>query len=269
MTIHASIHPETAHPERQTREHILVCLSSAPSNLRIVQTGARMSEAFHGTLTALYVQTPDHSAMSEEDQSRLKEHMRLAEQLGASIETVYGDDVSYQIAEFSRLNNITKIVLGRSNIRRRHLWGKPSLTEKLTEIAPNLDIYIIPDAASVHSNYHPNKHLRSTGWHIQAADLLRTIFILISVTLTGLFFYQAGLSEANIITLYILGVLLASIATTGWSCSLLASACSVIVFNYFFTTPRFTFHVYGKDYPVTFIVMFAVALLSSALTTRL
>lgn len=270
MTIHASIHPETAHPERQTREHILVCLSSAPSNLRIVQTGARMAEAFHGTLTALYVQTPDHSAMSEEDQSRLKEHMRLAEQLGASIETVYGDDVSYQIAEFSRLNNITKIVLGRSNIRRRHLWGKPSLTEKLTEIAPNLDIYIIPDAASVHSNYHhPNMHLRSTGWHIQATDLLRTVFILISVTLTGLFFYQAGLSEANIITLYILGVLLASIATTGWSCSLLASACSVIVFNYFFTTPRFTFHVYGKDYPVTFIVMFVVALLSSALTTRL
>ena len=260
---------ETYHSERQTREHILVCLSSAPSNLRIVQTGARMSEAFHGTLTALYVQTPDHSAMSEEDQSRLKEHMRLAEQLGASIETVYGDDVSYQIAEFSRLNNITKIVLGRSNIRRRHLWGKPSLTEKLTEIAPNLDIYIIPDAASVHSNYHPNKHLRSAGWHIQATDLLRTIFILISVTLTGLFFYQARLSEANIITLYILGVLLASIATTGWSCSLLASACSVIVFNYFFTTPRFTFHVYGKDYPVTFIVMFAVALLSSALTTRL
>lgn len=261
---------ETYHSERQTREHILVCLSSAPSNLRIVQTGARMSEAFHGTLTALYVQTPDHSAMSEEDQSRLKEHMRLAEQLGASIETVYGDDVSYQIAEFSRLNNITKIVLGRSNIRRRHLWGKPSLTEKLTEIAPNLDIYIIPDAASVHSSYHhPNMHLRSTGWHIQATDLLRTVFILISVTLTGLFFYQAGLSEANIITLYILGVLLASIATTGWSCSLLASACSVIVFNYFFTTPRFTFHVYGKDYPVTFIVMFVVALLSSALTTRL
>ena len=93
MTIHASIHPETAHPERQTREHILVCLSSAPSNLRIVQTGARMAEAFHGTLTALYVQTPDHSAMSEENQNRLKEHMRLAEQLGASIETVYGDDV--------------------------------------------------------------------------------------------------------------------------------------------------------------------------------
>ena len=260
---------ETYHSERQTREHILVCLSSAPSNLRIVQTGARMSEAFHGTLTALYVQTPDHSAMSKEDQKRLKEHMRLAEQLGASIETVYGDDVSYQIAEFARLSNITKIVIGRSNVRRRHLWGKPSLTEQLTEIAPNLDIYIIPDAASVHSSYRPKKRLKAADWNIRAADLFRTFVVLVAITLAGLFFYRLGLSEANIITLYILGVLLTSIATTGWSCSLLSSACSVIVFNYFFTSPRFTFHVYGKDYPVTFAVMFVVALLSSALTTRL
>ena len=269
MTMHDSIHPETSYSERQAREHILVCLSSAPSNPRIVQTGARMAQAFHGTLTALFVQTPDHAVMNTDDQKRLEEHMQLAQHLGASIETVYGDDVSYQIAEFARLNHITKIVLGRSNIRRRHLWSKPSLTEKLTEIAPNLDIYIIPDAASARSSYHPKKQFRSAAWNIQVSDLFRTALILLTVTLAGLFFYHAGLSEANIVTLYILGVLMTSMATTGWSCSLLASACSVIIFNYFFTTPRFTFHVYGKDYPVTFVVMFVVALLSSALTTRL
>ena len=269
MTTHDSIHPETIHSERQTGEHILVCLSSAPSNPRIVQTGARMAQAFHGTLTALFVQTPDHAAMNTGDQKRLEEHMQLAQRLGASIETVYGDDVSYQIAEFARLNHITKIVLGRSNVRRRHLWSKPSLTEKLTEIAPNLDIYIIPDAASTHNSYHPKKRFRSAAWNIQISDFFRTVLILLAVTLSGLFFYHAGLSEANIITLYILGVLMTSMATTGWSCSLLASACSVVIFNYFFTTPRFTFHVYGKDYPVTFVVMFVVALLSSALTTRL
>ena len=171
--------------------------------------------------------------MSEEDQSRLKEHMRLAEQLEPPSKPYTVTMFPTRSRNF-RASTILQNCPGRSNIRRRHLWSKPSLTEKLTEIAPNLDIYIIPDAASVHSSYHLNKHLRSTGWHIQATDLLRTIFILISVTLTGLFFYQAGLSEANIITLYILGVLLASITTTGWSCSLLASACSVIVLTIFY-----------------------------------
>lgn len=111
MTIHASIHPETAHPGK-TDEGTHPCLSFfCTLKLKDRADGARMAEAFHGTLTALYVQTPDHSAMSEENQNRLKEHMRLAEQLGASIETVYGDDVSYQIAEFSLLNNIPKLSL--------------------------------------------------------------------------------------------------------------------------------------------------------------
>ena len=52
----------------------------------------------------------------------------MAQQLGASVETVYGDDVAYQIAEFSRLSGVTKIVLGRGETSNRILFWKPSLT---------------------------------------------------------------------------------------------------------------------------------------------
>lgn len=41
--------------------------------------------------------------MAPPDKERLQRNMHLAQQLGASIETFYGDDVAYQIAEFSRL----------------------------------------------------------------------------------------------------------------------------------------------------------------------
>ena len=81
-----------------TDEHILVCLSSSPSNARIIRTAARMATAFHGNFTALFVETPRTAAMDEADKKRLRDNMRLAEQLGAAIETVYGEDVSYQIA---------------------------------------------------------------------------------------------------------------------------------------------------------------------------
>ena len=127
-------------------EHILVCLSASPSNSRIVHTAARMAKAFGGTFTALYVQTHDADKMEENDKIRLQHNIRLAEQLGANIVTVYGDDVSYQIAEFARLSSVTKIIIGRSNVTRRHIWSKPTLTEKLISIAPNLDIHIIPDS---------------------------------------------------------------------------------------------------------------------------
>ena len=36
-------------------EHILVCLSSAPSNSKIIRTAAKMADAFSGNFTALYI----------------------------------------------------------------------------------------------------------------------------------------------------------------------------------------------------------------------
>ena len=39
-------------------EHILACLSAAPSNARIIRTAALMAEAFQGHFTALFVDTP-------------------------------------------------------------------------------------------------------------------------------------------------------------------------------------------------------------------
>lgn len=68
-----------------------------------------MANAFKGAFTALFVETPDYQVMSEEDVKRLRNNMHLAEQLGSKIETVYGEDVSYQIAEFARLSGVSKL----------------------------------------------------------------------------------------------------------------------------------------------------------------
>lgn len=119
------------HGDYHTDEHVLVCLSSAPSNAKIIRTAARMASAFRSEFTALFVETPEFPEMSDEDKKRLRANIRLAQQLGAAVETVYGDDVSLQIAEFARLSAVSKIVIGRSTVARRHLFGKPTLTDKL------------------------------------------------------------------------------------------------------------------------------------------
>ena len=131
-----------------TDERILACLSSSPSNAKIIRTAARMARAFRGTFTALYVETPNTAAMGDDDKKRLQDNKRLAQQLGATIETSYGDDVPYQIAEFARLSGISKIVIGRSTIARKNIFSKPTLTERLISSVPNLDIHVIPDAST-------------------------------------------------------------------------------------------------------------------------
>lgn len=256
------------HGDYHTDEHILVCLSSAPSNAKIIRTAARMAAAFNGSFTALFVETPAFSVMSEDDKNRLRSNVRLAQQLGAAIETVYGEDVPYQIAEFARLSGVSKIVVGRSNAKRQRLFGKPSLTERLTDIAPNLDIYIIPDSTA-NGFYRERKVSKRLKVSVSLFDTAKSVLILLLATLTGFLFSKLGFTEANIITVYILGVLITSVVTNARIYSLISSVVSVLVFNFFFTVPQFTFMAYDKGYPVTFGIMFIAALLSGSLAVKL
>jgi len=214
-----------------TNEHILVGLSSAPSNERIIRTAARMANAFNSQFTALFVETPDFGAATPENKQRLRHNQNLAEQLGAHIETVYGEDVAYQLAEFARLSGITKIVLGRSAVTRKHRLGKPTLTEQLIFYVPEMDIHIIPDK-SADASYRPRKAKRHDKNSI-LTNTAESAAILTGATLLSLGFYRMGFTEPNIIMVYILGVLLTSIATSHQIYSLVSSMASVFIFNFF------------------------------------
>lgn len=249
-----------------TDEHILVCLSSSPTNPKIIRTAARMAQAFHGSFTALFVETPDFASMSDANKKRLRENTHLAQQLGASIETSYGEDIAYQIAEFARLSAVSKVVMGRYNAQRKRIFGKPTLTEKLISYAPNLDVYIIPDKAV--SDYHPQTVQRNAVG-LRLCDIGKSALYLTGATVIGFVFYLLGFSEANIITVYILGVLLTAISTSAYVYSFISSIVSVLIFNFFFTEPRFTLHAYDSGYPATFLVMFLSAFITGNLAMRI
>lgn len=247
-------------------EHILICLSSSPSNAKVIRTAARMSEAFHSSFTALFVETPETKELKGDNLKRLRDNLRLAEQLGAQIATVYGEDAAVQIAEYAKVSGITKIVLGRTNHHSSLFPKSKTLVDKLTKMAGDIDIYIIPDTQPL---YKKKRILFQTEKHkFSWIDLLKVCFIIVAATLIGFGFYLTGLREANIITVYILGVLLTAIWTQGHLYGALASLLSVISFNFFFTVPRFTLAATDPDYPVTFFIMLMASIISSTLATQ-
>ncbi len=248
-------------------EHILVCLSSAPSNANTIRAAAKLSKAFGGTLTALYVQTKSADQMGAEDRRRLQRHTRLAEKLGASVSAVTGDDVAFQIAEFARISKATKIVLGRSAAPKGRIFAPKPLTEQLVELAPYLDIYIIPDSAGKNrrrQNPATRQRIRPS-----VQDVLITIGILTLSTVIGFAFHRMRFTEANTITIYILGVLLTALFTKNHVCSGISSLAGVLLFNFFFTEPRLSFRAYASGYPVTFAVMLFASLLTGTLANQL
>ena len=251
-----------------SKDHILVCLSSSPSNERIVRMAGKMAQAFCGCLTALYVQTPGDTVMNTADMSRLQANMRLAQQLGAEIVTTHGEDVPTQIAEYALLSDVTKIVIGRSGVQRPHFWSEPTLTERLIALAPDVDIYVIPDVEA-YKSYRRERLISIRPAFPTALELLLTVGILVGATIIGWGFLRLGFANANIIMVYLLGVLLTSTFTSGYTCGVLSAFLSVILFNYFLTEPRLSLAAYGSKYPITFAVMFASALLTCTLATKL
>ena len=100
-------------------------------------------------------------------------------------------------------------------------------------------------------------------------DTVKSISMIVIASIIGFGFWKLGMSEANIIMVYILGVLLISVITNHRLYSLISSVISVIVFNFLFTEPRYTLLAYEKDYPVTFITMFVAAFLTGSLAAQL
>ena len=248
-----------------SEEHILVCLSAAPSNKKIIDTATKMAEGLQARFTALYVQTGTKAEAM--DKERLEEHIRYAEKLGAEIVMTHGENIPVQIAEYARLSNVTKIVIGQSNARRNHFLSRMTLTEKLIELVPDIDIHIIPDAVKT-KTYQK----RPFAWYMEkpsVRDYFLTAFIFAVCTLIGLLFQKLNFTDTNIVTIYILGVLLTSIVTDGYLCSVAGSFLSVFLFCFFLTEPRMSFQTYAVGYPVTFLIMLISSVLTGALAAKL
>ena len=252
----------------EVNEHILVCVSPSPSNPKVVAAAARMAEAFQATLTAIYVRPTNYDALSETDRTRLQNNIRFAEQNGASITTVIGDNVSALVSEYAHISDTTKIVVGRSSISRRHFWNKPPLTEQIILNTPDVDVYIIPDSAADFKQQRENSRM-TDQMRPSLRETVYTFLLLMAATAIGLIFTRFGFSESNIITVFILGVLVISVVTINPLYSVVGSLAGVLLFNWFFIDPKFSFHTYEAEYAVTFAIMLASSLITGTLANRM
>lgn len=259
---------QNAEKQSKKKEHILVGLSSAPSNSKIVETASKMARAFDANLTALYIKTSQSEVISEENAKRLQNNIKFAERMGATIVTVYGEDVALQMAEYAKTSGATKIVIGRNATKRAGIIRKPTLADKLIALATNIDIHIIPDADSDLREQKETLFKKTNALSI-VKDLAISLGVIIVTSLIGLFFAHLGFSEANIITLYILGVLITSIVTSSKLAWGFSSVASVLIFNFLFTKPRFSLMAYGDGYPITFAIMFVASLITGSLASKM
>src|SRR5262249_54304770 len=75
----------------------------------------------------------------------LKEHLRLAEDLGAEVVRIEGRDVAAELARGARERRGTQIVIGQPARRRRaEVVGGGSVVNRLLRLPTGADIHVVP-----------------------------------------------------------------------------------------------------------------------------
>lgn len=102
------------------------------------------------------------------------------------------------------------------------------------------------------------------------SDFLLTIFLmLLSTAFAFLFFSITRTNSANIAIIYILSLILTARYTNGYWYGITFALFSVIFVNFFFTYPYFSLNFTLTGYPITFLGMLTIALITSTTTSHL
>lgn len=251
-------------------EHkLLVLISPSPSSAKNIRVTARMAEAYRANWFAVYVETPDTINNGMDEIKSLRENMALAEQLGAEVVNLFGDDMALVISKYAEMSGITNIVIGVS--RRKKGFSdlfREEFTDKLMELLSDVEIHIIPDSQNTKTFKKKKKVSIGNDFSLSWTDTIKTAIVLCLATLISIVLNDIGVGSQNISMLYILSVVVVSRITSGYVYGIFSSVVGMFGYSAIFTYPYFTFNIMKNGFPLTFFIMLLIAIITSALTVR-
>ncbi|MBV8817889.1 MAG: universal stress protein [Acidobacteriaceae bacterium] len=126
-----------------TQERILVLLSPRTAMERIIETGARNRDRFHGELIVAHGNKPD---WTPQERQRLQEGLEMARQKGAEIVELDAEDPVDAVLHLARERGITQIYVGHKG---RDSWLERAFGNELDRLirsAEGMDVRVFPHA---------------------------------------------------------------------------------------------------------------------------
>jgi two-component system sensor histidine kinase KdpD len=246
-----------------TADRVLVCVSPSPSSLRIVRAASRMATSLHAPFIAAYVETPVSLRNSDRDRRRVTEHLQLAEKLGAESVVLRGERAAEETVRYARSRNVTKIVLGKpAHPRWRDLVTR-SFLDEVVRASGDIDVYVI--SGDPEAERRPAEPPRASA--VRPGPYVASVAVVLAATAVAWSLFEHR-QLADVVMIYLLGIILVAMRL-GYGPSLVAAVLSVLLLDFFFVPPFFSFAVSDFQHVVTFGVMLVVATVVSGLTRRI
>jgi two-component system sensor histidine kinase KdpD len=249
-------------------ERILVCVSDDPRSAGLVRYAKRLADRLHGPWVALYVEGRRSLQYTEEERDRIADTLRLVEALGGEAVTLPASDrqIADDVIRYAQANNVTQIVIGKSNRTRWFEIVHGSVVHDLVRRSGNISVHVI--AGDTITGEPIAKSLRA------AASDERTnpqpyVFALLAVALALAFaeVIKPWFGVENVDLVFLTAVVGVAVRF-GLLPSLLATVAASLCYNYFFLPPIYTFTITDPTNIAAFIFFTIVAVVVSTVAAR-
>lgn len=244
-------------------ERVVACLDPSPQSLDVVRAARRTADRLRAPLLALYVETERHAGLNEGERAALAEAQRLAERLGAEVHVVPGRAVDEEVLAFCRQNNVTRVVIGKSQRSRLFELRHGSVVDQLVRNAGGITIEIAPGGASA-AGPPPTSRSRHAiePLHLLEGALTVALSTAVGLAIDGL------VSISNVSLVFVVPVFIAAMRH-GLVASSFAVVLAVLSYNFFFLPPLYSFTIADPQNVVALFFLLFIAILASALASRL
>ncbi|OPX86139.1 sensor histidine kinase KdpD [Pelotomaculum sp. PtaB.Bin117] len=247
-----------------TGERVMVCISPSPFSAQLIRTAKRMAEGLKAEWLAVNVETPRRLPVSEAEKDRLARNKRLAEELGAETISLTGNDVAEGLLELAGKRNVSQIVIGKPLHNKFWDWVHGSIVDRVIRHSQGISIHVLPGKAKQEQEKITTRPERRS---FPAYPYAGSLFIMLLVTAMAVL-ASPYLTLVNIAMIYLLPVLISAVRW-GTGPAVIAAAAGILVFDYFFVPPTYSFTVGDLRYLISFSIFLLVAFLTGTLSARL
>jgi two-component system sensor histidine kinase KdpD len=127
-------------------ERVMVCMSSNALAPRVIRTGARIAGRLGAKWYAVYVETPSEQPgrIEARDAEALRENIRLAESLGATVVRVKAARPADGLIAFAQREGVTHVIFGQTARTRIELLWRGSTLDKFLGAVPDAAVQVVP-----------------------------------------------------------------------------------------------------------------------------
>ena len=127
-------------------ERVMVCMSSNAHAPRVIRTGARIAGRLGARWYGVYVETPSEKPgrIRPGDADALRENIRLAESLGATVVRVRAERPSDGLIAFAQREGVTHVIFGQTARTRWELLWRGSTLDRFLAAVPDAAVQVVP-----------------------------------------------------------------------------------------------------------------------------